>query len=153
MLTGEEFGSVRRQAGPICLYERRLRLSSLAPSKTPPTANAAGRPRPIRGAGALQCAQAIGTAFCANAGTVLRHSQVISAKPFIAKLRLSQYLTPTASCNYKNVSQINRDSQASFTVNSCFFENFLHPTTPGELTAKAGEPTGWGMEGRAQVIT
>src|SRR5271166_102640 len=96
MLTGEEFGSVRRQAGPICLYERRLRLNSLAPSKTPPTANAAGRPRPIRGAGALRhttVAQGLGTvdvvaAFWANVGTALRHSQITNVNPFISNLLL-----------------------------------------------------------------
>lgn len=128
MLTGKEFGSARRLVRPIYLYERRLRFSSLAPSKTPPTANAAGRPRPISGTGARHTAvaQGLGTGtavgvVCANAGTALRHNQIVNASRFIAKLRLSKYLTLTASRKQKNVSQINRHSQGSFIVNFSFF--------------------------------
>jgi hypothetical protein len=101
MLTGKKFG--RQQARPIYVYERRLRLSSLAPSKTPPTANAAGRPRPISGAGAEQRAAAQGlgiaevvAAFCAKAGTVPRHNQIINVSPFIPQLLLAILVNVTS---------------------------------------------------------
>jgi hypothetical protein len=134
MLSGKKFGG--QQARPIYLYERRRRLNNLTPSKTPPTANAAGSPRPIRGAGALQCtavAQVLGAGtavavVCANAGTALRDNQIVNASRFITKLRLSVYLTLSAPRNYNSVFfQINRLSQGSFIVNLCFFEKFLRP--------------------------
>jgi hypothetical protein len=87
-----------RALNPRCVaYDGRLRRNSLAPSKTPPTASAAGTPKPIRGAGALRqpaaVAQGLGrvdvvAAFWANAGTALRHSQIINVNPFISKLLL-----------------------------------------------------------------
>lgn len=95
MSTGNVFGSARRQARRIYLYELRLRLNHLVPSKTLPTANAAGRPRPIRGAGAPRhataVAQGLGTgevvaALCAKAGTVPRHSQIINISPFMPQV-------------------------------------------------------------------
>jgi len=54
-----------------------VRFKSLPPSSTPPTARAAGRPKPIRGAGALRHVT-VAHGFWANAGTALRQAHVTS---------------------------------------------------------------------------
>jgi hypothetical protein len=150
MLSGKKFGG--QQARPIYLYERRRRLNNLTPSKTPPTANAAGSPRPIRGAGALQCtavAQVLGAGtavavVCANAGTALRDNQIVNASRFIAKLRFSVYLTLTAPRNYNSVFQINRLSQGSFIVNFYFSRSSCALSLPGEAKHEVrGTFGGW----------